>query len=146
MCCRMWGVDCEITLRLNVTNSHYAKIIMEQLRKLPCVFFQRENFAKNGEEPKYASWRNSLSRWYQSWLDADWNNFADVRKTFSSADRFEKKTIFNVHGNACRIIAIIDFQLKRVFIRAVLDHKEYDRGEWKKDTFGDDWGLIVFDE
>ena len=45
------------------------------------------------------------------------------------------KAVFDVGGNNFRVIAVINYANHTVFIRAVLDHKEYDRGRWKKDDF-----------
>jgi mRNA interferase HigB len=59
--------------------------------------------------------------------------------TFNSADKVGSKTVFDVGGNHYRIIAFIDYQMQQVYIRAVLDHKEYDKGNRKDDLFGDDW-------
>ena len=70
---------------------------------------------------------------------AKWNSFADVRQTFGSADLVGDKTVFNVGGNEFRIITFIDFESGRVYVRYVLTHKEYDQGNWKNDTFGENW-------
>ena len=80
-----------------------------------------------------------MSDWYDVVVRAEWNRFADVRKTFNTADKVGAKTVFDVGGNHYRIITFIDYERQQVFIRAVLDHKEYDKGNWKKDTFGNDW-------
>jgi hypothetical protein len=34
---------------------------------------------------------------------------------------------------------VIDYEGHKVFVRHVLTHKDYDRGSWKRDTFGMDW-------
>jgi mRNA interferase HigB len=41
--------------------------------------------------------------------------------------------VFNIGGNKYRLITHIRFDLGIVFIRAVLTHKEYDRGGWDGD-------------
>ena len=33
----------------------------------------------------------------------------------------------------CRLITKIDYKYKKVYIRFVLTHKEYDKGGWKND-------------
>ena len=43
-----------------------------------------------------------------------------------------KLTVFNVGGNKVRVIAAIHYNRKRIYIRAVLTHEEYDRGRWKE--------------
>jgi len=41
------------------------------------------------------------------------------------------KVVFDVGGNKLRLIAAIHFNAGKVFIRAVLTHKAYDKGDWK---------------
>ncbi len=91
------------------------------------------------ENPKYSRAQSPLLQWYQAAADAEWHCFADVKKTFGSCDQVGSKTVFDVGGNKYRIIAVIDYERQKVYIRAVLDHREYDEGKWKTDTFGDDW-------
>jgi len=59
-------------------------------------------------------------------------SFAELRNMFSSADKIGKLTVFNIGGNKVRIIAAIHYNRKKVYIRAVLTHKEYDTEKWKK--------------
>jgi len=59
-------------------------------------------------------------------------DFNDLRATFASADYVDGLTVFNIGGNKYRLIAAIHYNRHKVFIRAVLTHAEYDRGEWKR--------------
>jgi len=40
--------------------------------------------------------------------------------------------VFNIGGNKARLIAAIHYNRRKVYIRAVLTHHEYDRGKWKE--------------
>lgn len=91
------------------------------------------------EDPKYPRAKGPMDRWYRAVAGAEWHEFADVKKTFNSCDQVGSKVVYNVGGNHFRIVTLIDYESQRVYIRAVLDHKEYDKGHWKADTFGDDW-------
>ncbi|MBI3526196.1 MAG: type II toxin-antitoxin system HigB family toxin [Betaproteobacteria bacterium] len=74
----------------------------------------------------------SLLAWYramESELFADYN---DLRATFASADYVDGLRIFNIGGNKYRLIAAIHYNRHKVFIRAVLTHAAYDRGDWKR--------------
>jgi len=44
----------------------------------------------------------------------------------------EKFTVFNIAGNKARLIAAIHYNRRKVYIRHVLTHSEYDKGAWKK--------------
>lgn len=79
---------------------------------------------KQAEEP--------LRKWKTAVLKARWKNFPDVCAEFSSADWVDGKIVFNIKGNDYRLIAITQFEQGRLYIRHVLTHEEYDRGDWKK--------------
>lgn len=62
----------------------------------------------------------------------DFASIAEVREIFPSADKVGRLTVFNIGGNKIRLIAAIHYNRKKIYIRAVLTHKEYDEGNWKK--------------
>jgi mRNA interferase HigB len=73
-----------------------------------------------------------LQHWYAQMKTGSFQNFAEVRAVFPSADQVGKLTVFNVSGNAVRLIAAIHYNRQKVYIRAVLTHAEYDKGTWKE--------------
>ena len=74
-----------------------------------------------------------LDVWFRIAKKASWQNLADVRKTFASADLVNRWTVFNVKGNRYRrLITEINYRSQRVYVRHVLTHAEYDREEWKQ--------------
>jgi mRNA interferase HigB len=74
----------------------------------------------------------ALDAWFRIARKAVWENLADIRKTFAAADAVEKWTVFNVRGNNYRLITEVHYRFRRVYIRHVLTHAEYDRGKWKQ--------------
>jgi mRNA interferase HigB len=80
---------------------------------------------------RHGDLESALDVWFRIAKKAEWKNLADVRKTFSSADTVEKWTVFNVKGNRYRLIVEINYAFGRIYIRHVLTHAEYDRGNWK---------------
>jgi len=40
--------------------------------------------------------------------------------------------VFNIGGNNYRLITSIHFNRAKVYIRHVLTHAEYDRGDWRE--------------
>ncbi len=72
-----------------------------------------------------------LDVWYRVAKTADWKSLADVRETFPSADGVGKYTVFNIKGNAYRLIVEINYRSRRLFLRHVLTHAEYDKGAWR---------------
>ena len=73
-----------------------------------------------------------LDVWYRIAKKAEWRSLEDVRKIFPMADGVGKYTVFNIKGNAFRLIAEINYRTGRLYIRHVLTHAEYDRGGWKR--------------
>jgi mRNA interferase HigB len=74
----------------------------------------------------------ALDAWFRIAKKALWGNLADVRRTFASADAVEKWTIFNIRGNKYRVFTEINYRFRRIYIRQVLTHAEYDLEKWKR--------------
>lgn len=73
-----------------------------------------------------------LQHWYALMKAGSFESVADLRGVFPSADQVGKLTVFNIGGNKARLIAAIHYNRKRVYIRAILTHAEYDEGKWKE--------------
>ena len=77
--------------------------------------------------------KSALAHWYRLAKQKEFSSFADLRKTFPSADQVGKLTVFNVGGNKVRLIAAIHYNRRRVYIRSILTHDEYDENRWKNE-------------
>ena len=75
---------------------------------------------------------SALDAWFRIAKRALWQNLPDVRRTFATADAVAKWTVFNIKGNKYRLITEINYRFRRVYIRHVLTHAEYDREKWKQ--------------
>jgi mRNA interferase HigB len=73
----------------------------------------------------------SLSNWLQTTRKSKWQDFAELRASFGSADQAGRRTIFNIGGNKYRLIARMNYQSQRVFILHIMKHAESVKGEWK---------------
>lgn len=73
-----------------------------------------------------------LDVWYRIAKRAEWRSLEDVRAVLPSADGVGGFTVFNIKGNAFRLIVEINYKTGRLFVRHVLTHAEYDRGGWKR--------------
>lgn len=87
----------------------------------------REFWAKNPDAEK------PIMYWYRITKKANWNSIADVKKDFRHADAAGVCTIFNIGGNNFRVITKIFYQSKKVLIRFVMTHAEYNRKGYKND-------------
>lgn len=81
---------------------------------------------------KHPDAKSALQHWYRQTKTNDFKSFAELRKTFGSADQVGNLTVFNIGGNKVRLIAAIHYNRHIIYIRAVLTHREYDEGKWKE--------------
>jgi mRNA interferase HigB len=81
---------------------------------------------------RYPDVRNALAAWYQGIKRRDFGSIEEIRDVFPTADKVGKLTVFNIGGNKARLIAAIHYNRRKVYIRAILTHKEYDEGKWKE--------------
>lgn len=81
---------------------------------------------------KYPETESALARWYQIVKSNNFNSFVELRQEFPSADQVNNLTVFNIGGNKVRLIAAVHYNRQKIYIRAVLTHKEYDQGKWRE--------------
>ena len=84
-----------------------------------------------GFSNKYPDSAEPLDRWYRIVKHSNYNSFAELRKTFPQADQVGNLVVFNIGGNKYRLIAYVVFSAKRIYIRHILTHSAYDKGNWK---------------
>ena len=81
---------------------------------------------------KHADAETEMEEWYRKMQKAQWNNFSDVKRTFNTVSSVgNQRYVFDIKGNNYRIVTIIKFQIKMVYIRFVGTHPEYDKIESK---------------
>ena len=86
----------------------------------------------NDYAAKHPDAKSSLQHWYKLIKSKDLTSFADLQTVFPGADQVGRLTVFNIGGNKARLIAAIHYNRRKIYIRAVLTHDEYDRGKWKE--------------
>jgi len=84
--------------------------------------FAREHTDAEGE----------LLLWFAVTNRAAWKDLEDVRLHFADADQVGRVLIFNIRHNMYRLIVKADFRAKLIMVKALLTHREYERGGWKK--------------
>jgi mRNA interferase HigB len=74
----------------------------------------------------------ALNHWFQVVKSSDWEEFSNVKSTFNSVDYVgNDRFVFNIRGNRYRLVAMIFFDIRTVFIRFVGTHTEYDKVDVK---------------
>lgn len=86
-------------------------------------------FAKINEYTKvYPDADIALKDWYKKTAKSNWTCFADIKNTFGSVDSVgNSRFVFNIKGNEYRLIAIVIFASKKVYIRFIGAHNQYDK-------------------
>ena len=69
----------------------------------------------------------ALDSWLQEVKRAEWKNSSDVKGSYSNASVVgADRVVFNIKGNAYRLVVAIDYRRAIVFIKWLGTHKEYD--------------------
>jgi mRNA interferase HigB len=76
---------------------------------------------------KHSGLGKPLDVWYRIAKKAVWQDLMDVRRVIPSADAVGKFTVFNIKGNAYRLITEVNYRAGRIFLRHVLTHAEYSK-------------------
>ena len=78
--------------------------------------------------PAYADAEEPLRVWYKRTQKADWSSPADIKQVIGSASILKGgRVVFNIAGNKYRLVTQIDYRCKRVYIRFVGTHAQYDK-------------------
>lgn len=76
---------------------------------------------------KHPDIKDALDDWYRKTKNADWSNFQDVKQTFNSVDYAGNyRYIFDIKGNKYRLVAMIHFNRRTLYIRFIGTHTEYE--------------------
>ncbi len=77
---------------------------------------------------KYSDSVEALNKWYDASKQANWNSISDIKKSFNTVDYVgNDRYVFNIKGNRYRLVAMIFFDIRTVFIRFIGSHAEYDK-------------------
>jgi mRNA interferase HigB len=69
-----------------------------------------------------------LLYWYEIVKSANWNSLDEIKQDFNSVDYVgNNRYVFNIKGNDFRIIVIIIFVSKKVYIRFIGTHSDYSK-------------------
>ncbi|MDZ4251468.1 MAG: type II toxin-antitoxin system HigB family toxin [Sulfuritalea sp.] len=72
----------------------------------------------------------SLRNWHTVAENSRFADFADLRRSFGSADYVPPYTVFDVGGNNYRVVVVVRYRDGKMFVRWVMTHREND--DWCK--------------
>lgn len=95
-------------------NEHQMRIFTEQTL---------QEYSETQPDSKVA-----LQEWVSIVKQSTWTCFADIKKTFNNVDSVgNQHYVFNIKGNSYRLVVVIKFTVKFVYIRWIGAHKDYDK-------------------
>lgn len=69
-----------------------------------------------------------LQDWYHTVSAKTWDLLNELRADFNTVDYVgNHRFVFNIKGNKYRLVSIISFNAKKVYIRFIGTHSEYDK-------------------
>jgi mRNA interferase HigB len=72
--------------------------------------------------------KGALDAWFDEVRKAKWTSTAEVKRRYASASIVTAdRIVFNIKGNAYRLVVSVDFEKGIVWIKWIGSHKDYDR-------------------
>ncbi|HEV2548723.1 MAG TPA: type II toxin-antitoxin system HigB family toxin [Stellaceae bacterium] len=70
----------------------------------------------------------ALDAWFHEAKKAQWKNTADIKRAYATASIISAdRIVFNIKGNANRLVVAVDFEKGIVWIKWIGTHRNYDR-------------------
>jgi mRNA interferase HigB len=82
----------------------------------------REFWEKHPDSEQY------LKTWYDTAMSSVWETPSDVKQAYATASILKNsRIVFNIKGNAYRLVVQFNFGKQWIFIRFIGSHSEYDK-------------------
>jgi mRNA interferase HigB len=70
----------------------------------------------------------AMDVWFDGVREARWSSTADIKRNYGTASVLTaERVVFNIKGNAYRLIVAVDFEKAIVWIKWIGTHKHYDQ-------------------
>jgi mRNA interferase HigB len=77
---------------------------------------------------KHTDSEQYLKTWYDTAMSNEWKSPTDVKNNYANASILKNsRIVFNIKGNAYRLVAKFNFEKQWIFIRFIVTHNEYDK-------------------
>ncbi|GHT48959.1 hypothetical protein FACS189440_13730 [Bacteroidia bacterium] len=122
-----------VPLARQLSWSHFVEILPIKTTEAKLFYAQEALTQKLGvrelrKQIAVKAFERARSDWYEKTELSEWSCFADAKATFNSIDTVGgKRYVFNIKGNSYRLIALIVFEPKIVYIRFIGTHTEYSK-------------------
>jgi len=72
--------------------------------------------------------KGALDAWFDEVKKARWTGTADLKRRYATASIVSaERIVFNIKGNAYRLVVAVDFEKGIVWIKWIGTHKDYDK-------------------
>ena len=90
---------------------------------------KKSNVLQNAQEYPKDIYR-AVEIWCSIVEQSQWTSLDDIRKTYKrSVDQVGNYLVFNIKDY--RLIVTVNFKAKIIWYKYLLNHKEYEKGNWK---------------
>jgi mRNA interferase HigB len=77
---------------------------------------------------KHADAKDALNNWFRYVQQLDWSKLSELKGDFPDADYIgNDRYVFNIRGNSYRLIAVIFFSIRTLYIKFIGTHAEYSK-------------------
>jgi mRNA interferase HigB len=84
------------------------------------------------EDPRYKDSEQSLRAWFFEIKKENWKSPNDIKRKYKNASIVgNRRVVFNIKGNKYRLIVLVRYKFKIVFIRFIGTHEQYDKTDAK---------------
>ena len=74
----------------------------------------------------------ALDAWWKVARAARWMHLEGCRQSLRTADQIGRCLIFGILGNNYRLITVVSWRNQRIYVKALLTHRRYERNAWHK--------------
>ena len=93
------------------------------------VITQKRIWEAQAKWPRSAT---ALEAWYRLVKASAPRDFAEMKRLFPATDKVGPLHVFDIGGNKLRLIAFVRYPTQRIYIKHLLDHREYEQDKWKE--------------
>jgi mRNA interferase HigB len=99
--------------------------------EINCAHENHQQQCPAGLRCQSSTGRSPLQGWRRVIEKNSFANWAELKVAFNSVDKVNQLAVFDIGGDKYRLVAYIRFEKQILYIKAVLTHREYDKGAWK---------------
>ena len=81
--------------------------------------------------------KSALDSWFHEVQAGDWKAPTDVTRHYANASIVGDRVVFNIKGNAYRLVVAVDYRRQIVFIKWLGTHAGYDKIDARTVKYGD---------